>query len=285
MCRFIAYSGEPLLLEDVLYRPSNSLIHQAADAMESRTRINADGFGIGWYQPELSDEPAVFKDVTPAWNDANLRSLAGKVASPCILAHVRAARRDDLVCRVNCHPFQRGRLLWMHNGGIPDRGRLHRRVAAETGDAAMAQIEGSTDSELAYTLFLDLLETLSDRSPTPDELARAMRRTVERIVVWWREDGDERFLALNFCVTDGRCVVATRMARAGEPLSLHYCTGSRYVCRDGRYRIEAPEPGRRCAMVTSEVLSQDARWEIVPPDGMVVVREDRSVEVRPLDLP
>ena len=34
MCRYVSYLGEPLVLADLVYRPANSLIHQAAEAME-----------------------------------------------------------------------------------------------------------------------------------------------------------------------------------------------------------------------------------------------------------
>ena len=122
MCRYVSYLGAPIRFGDLVYKPANSLIHQAAEAMESRTRINADGFGVGWYNSSVHPEPAVFKDISPARNNANLRSLSDKVSSPCILAHVRSARRFDPVSRANCHPFQYGRLLWMHNGDVPGRG-------------------------------------------------------------------------------------------------------------------------------------------------------------------
>jgi predicted glutamine amidotransferase len=47
MCRFIAYHGEPILMEDLITSPSHSLIRQSIHAMESRSETNGDGFGIG----------------------------------------------------------------------------------------------------------------------------------------------------------------------------------------------------------------------------------------------
>ena len=68
MCRYAAYLGPELLLSELVYNPTNSLVHQATEAMQSLTRINADGFGVGWYAPQISPEPAVFKDTTTTWD-------------------------------------------------------------------------------------------------------------------------------------------------------------------------------------------------------------------------
>ena len=284
MCRFVAYRGDPLPVADLVYRPTNSLIHQATEAMESTTRINADGFGVGWYNFDLSPEPAVFKDVTPAWNSPNLRSVAERVSSPCIFAHVRAARRNDPVTRSNCHPFQCGSLMWMHNGDVPGRGRLHQRVAAAVRADLVARIEGNTDSELLFMLFLGFLRAPLRRRFSAEELTLALRKTVTTVTRWWREDGDDRFLALNLCVTDGASIVASRFGRGpGEIPSLHWCLGSRYDFDGGECRIGKPDDDRPgCAIIASERLSSDVHWETVKSDRIVVVRDGLGVAVEPV---
>lgn len=278
MCRYLSYLGDPIRFGDLVYNPGNSLIHQAAAAMESRTRINADGFGVGWYNPEVHPEPAVFKDITPAWNNANLRSLSDKVMSPCILAHVRAARRFDLVSQANCHPFSYGRLLWMHNGDIPGRGRLHRRVCRQSDDALIARIAGNTDSELAFILFLSFLAD-RDAPIGTAELIATFRRTIEQLTAWWRLDEEPAPIVMNFCVSNGSVILASRFALGlREVPTLHYCTGSSYSC-------EGTEPGlKRSVIVSSETMSDDPHWVSVDNSTLVVVHEDLSVEVQRLAL-
>jgi predicted glutamine amidotransferase len=283
MCRFLGYLGEPLRLEDLLYSSSNSLIHQASEAMESKTRINADGFGIGWYNHELDPEPAVFKDVTPAWSNANLRSLSGKVASRCVLAHVRAAQRFDPVSRQNCHPFQYGCLLWMHNGDIPNRGRLHRRVTALASDDLVARIAGNTDSELAFVLFLSLLGDSSERGITGEELVRTLVATIHQVVAWYEEDREERPLVLNLCVSNGKSVVAVRFA-LNEPNvpTLHYSRASCLVYHDGALRMRDIGTGIGCVVVASEKMSDDPQWVTLDNGQLVIVDEELTVEVHAL---
>ena len=272
MCRYAAYLGSPLLLSELVYKPANSLIHQATDAMMSPTRINADGFGIGWYSPDLSPEPAVFKDTSPAWSNYNLGEIADKIRSPCILAHVRAASSYNLVNRENCHPFRRGQLLWMHNGDIPGRVRLAREVNRVADDTLLAQIRGTTDTEQALTLFLTHLESPLSNHPPVDELAHAMERTLRQIVTWHHEAGETRPLEMNFCVTSGTSMVAVRFAITDRVCpTLHF--------RAGRNDAEQP-----FVVVASEPLSKEDGWIAVDNGEMLLVGPEFSTSLRQLDL-
>ena len=118
MCRFTLYLGPAVRLSTLLIEPSHSLIHQSFKSTERSEPLNGDGFGVGWYAPRLTWEPAVYHDVSPAWNNRNLHSVAKLVVSPCVLAHVRAATPGSDVNLANCHPFQYGAYLVMHNGHI-----------------------------------------------------------------------------------------------------------------------------------------------------------------------
>ncbi|MBL7864324.1 MAG: class II glutamine amidotransferase, partial [Cyclobacteriaceae bacterium] len=105
MCRLMAYRGTSIVIDNLLYKPKNSLINQSLAAKEIEEPLNGDGFGIGWYVPEVNNEPVTFVSVNPAWSNRNLRNLAPKVRTGCMIAHVRAASVGE-VSESNCHPFQ-----------------------------------------------------------------------------------------------------------------------------------------------------------------------------------
>ena len=115
MCRWLAYSGPPIFLEALVFEPENSLCSQSLQALESKSPTNGDGFGIGWY--DHREEPGLFREVLPAWNDDNLRSLAAQIRSGLFFGHVRAST-GTVTNRSNCHPFRHGRWMFMHNGMI-----------------------------------------------------------------------------------------------------------------------------------------------------------------------
>ena len=117
MCRWLAYSGSPVLVEELLYGPKNSLVVQSLHSQMGAEETNGDGFGVGWYGDR--ETAAVFHSIEPAWNDRNLRELSGHLRSPPGLrAHPRLDRvagpADELP------PVPHGRWLWMHNGLISE---------------------------------------------------------------------------------------------------------------------------------------------------------------------
>jgi predicted glutamine amidotransferase len=154
MCRWLAYTGSPILLEELLHKPDHSLIDQSLHARLGVETTNGDGFGVGWYDTN-TDTPAVFRSVEPAWNDRNLREVASHVESPLFLAHIRASTGTP-VQQTNCHPFRYGRWLWVHNGLVRDFVHLKRELALAVDESLYTSIEGSTDSELLFYLALTL---------------------------------------------------------------------------------------------------------------------------------
>jgi predicted glutamine amidotransferase len=152
MCRWLAaYNGFPLLLERALYSPAHSLIDQSLHSELGAETTNGDGFGVGWYDDQPT--PGVFRSIEPAWNDANLRELAGHISSSLFFAHIRAAI-GSAVQQTNCHPFRHGRWLFMHNGYIAELPAVKRDLALAIDDSLYPEIAGQADTELLFYLAL-----------------------------------------------------------------------------------------------------------------------------------
>ena len=187
MCRWMAYSGNPLLASDLLFRPVHSLIDQSQHSRMGATTTNGDGFGIGWYGE--GPRPAVFKSIEPAWNDRNLQEVSAQVRTRLLFAHIRASTGTP-VQRSNCHPFRFGNWMWMHNGSIAGFHELKRDMLVAVDPSIYPEIEGSTDSEALF--FLALTFGLVDDPVTA--VARAVgfveRLAAERgVVVSGADDG------------------------------------------------------------------------------------------------
>jgi glutamine amidotransferase len=213
MCRWLAYSGSPVLLADLLYGSEHSLIAQSLHARLGNEETNGDGFGVGWYDDE--EEPAVFHGIEPAWNDRNLLDLSKHIRSRLVFAHVRASTHAP-VQLANCHPFRHGRWLWMHNGLIHDFLHVKRELVLEVDPHLYPEIEGSTDSELFF--FLALTFGLEDDPPG------AVARAVGLIEAVGERHGVEIPIQMTVAASDGERVWAFRYASKGEPSSLFYST-------------------------------------------------------------
>jgi predicted glutamine amidotransferase len=213
MCRWLAYSGSPVLLEELLYGPKNSLIVQSLHSQLGAEETNGDGFGIGWYGAQSA--PGVFHSTEPAWNDRNLRDLAGHISSGVVFAHVRASTGSP-VQQTNCHPFRHGRWLWMHNGLIHDFLKVKRDLLLAVDPVLYPEIEGTTDSEIFFHLAL----TLGLEDDPPGAVARAVGLIEET----GRSHGVEHPIQMTVATTDGDRVWAFRYSSEGESRSLFYST-------------------------------------------------------------
>ena len=140
MCRWLAYSGTPILLEELIYKPAHSLIDQSLHSRLGAETTNGDGFGIGWYAE--GEIPSFYRSAEPAWNDRNLREVARNIRAGLIFAHIRASTGTP-VQQTNCHPFRHGRWLWMHNGSIARFPELKRELALEV-DPVLHQLSDET---------------------------------------------------------------------------------------------------------------------------------------------
>jgi predicted glutamine amidotransferase len=213
MCRWLAYSGSPVLIETLLYKPQHSLIDQSLHSRLGAETTNGDGFGIGWYG--VGETPGVFHSVEPAWNDRNLRELASHVESPLVFAHIRASSGSP-VQLTNCHPFRYGRWLWMHNGVVRDFPKVKRALALAVDPSLFPEVQGSTDSETFFFLALTLgLE---------DDPVGAVERAVGLIEDTGRQHGVEHPIQMTVATTDGDRVWAFRYSSEGSSRSLFYST-------------------------------------------------------------
>ena len=284
MCRFAMYLGDEIRLESLVTEPANSLIHQSFHSSEQEEPLNGDGFGVAWYVPDLSDEPALYKEVSPAWNNLNLLNLAAVTKSNCILAHVRAATPGLPVTQLNCHPFTWSRYAFMHNGRVAGFRGIHRKLLAHLSDDAFHQIMGSTDSELVFALIADYLRGQPDNQNGASPLARALTNAIRDLEQLRKEAGIDDPSLLNLALTDGHSAVVSRfISETPENAnSLYYRIGKRFRCEDGICRMLDDE-GRGAVIVASEPLTQEDDWIPVKPNCLVIVSPDTSVSISPIE--
>lgn len=245
-----------------------------------RRPINGDGFGVGWYDsvydPELGPQPCIFTSVTPAWNNANLTRLAEKIKSPLVFGHVRATTAGSLSLD-NCHPFNFGKLMWMHNGGIACWDRIKRKVQNSVSAIAFDKVQGNTDSEWAFAVFLSSLPDPEAKKFSTEVLRQAMLDTIAKLNSFVEEaGGDDEPSLMNFCVTDGETVVVTRYvsSRTDEAASLWFSSGTTFseYADGGHYRMTKTDKRENIIMIASEPLTfEKADWMEIKTNHMAII--------------
>ena len=222
MCRLAAYCGPSIPLENIVIKPAHSLVVQSQVAEEAKLAVNGDGFGLAWYgspagtvhDPNM--QPALYKEIMPAWANPNLLHLCRAIAAPVFLAHVRASTFGGASYQ-NCHPFTHGRWSFVHNGQIGGFGRLRRQLEGLLPDDLFAARLGITDSEL---LFLLMVSCNLEADPR-----QACRSAIEKIHALWREipAPDRTALRLTFVLTDGETLYGCRYSSDGRAPTLYVC--------------------------------------------------------------
>ena len=262
MCRWLAYSGSPVLLEELLYGRQNSLIVQSLHSRLGAEETNGDGFGLGCYGKQES--PAVFRSVEPAWNDRNLRELAGHITSPLVFAHIRASTGSP-VQQTNCHPFRHGRWLWMHNGFVDGFHSVKRDLAVAVDPELYPEIEGTTDSELLFHLALTF--GLEDDPP------RAVERTIGLVESVGRDHGVEFPFQGTIATSDGECIWAFRYSSEGKSRSLFFSTDVRTLRALYPDNELLRDLGDESRLVVSEPLGDlPGAWNEVPEASYGVIQ-------------
>jgi len=49
MCRWMAWLGQPVLIEELLFNTDHGIVDQSLHARMGAEPTNGDGFGLGWY--------------------------------------------------------------------------------------------------------------------------------------------------------------------------------------------------------------------------------------------
>lgn len=274
MCRWMAYLGDPILADDLLFRPEHSIIDQSLHPrLGGGITTNGDGFGIGWYSPDNSS-PAVFKSTHPAWNDENLREVAPRIRTPLLFAHVRASSGTP-VQRSNCHPFRSGRWLWMHNGSLAEFPRVRHDLQMAVDPSLYPLLEGNTDTETLF--FLALTFGLTDDPPA------AVARAVGFVEQVGSRHEIEHPVHMTAAATDGESIWVFRYSSEKATSSLYFSNDVVQVRRLYPDLQSLERLGTDTRFIVSEPLRDlPGAWTDVPEASWALIRRGQQ-EVHPFE--
>jgi predicted glutamine amidotransferase len=255
MCRWLAYSGNAVYLDQLLVGPKASLVAQSMAAREAKTTVNGDGCGVAWYGER--SEPGVYRNVLPAWSDTNLSSLCRVIRSRLFMGHVRSATSGE-ISAANCHPFTHGRHMFMHNGQIGGYDDLRRKIEDQISDCHFGARRGTGDSE---ALFLAALGHGLDKDPIAP-MAHVLGAT-RRIL---RDAGITKPIRFAAALSDGQRLWAYRWASDDHPPTVYWREF------DGG------------TIIASEPFEPISGWTRVLPASVLCVGPNGEVVVEPFEV-
>lgn len=204
MCRLFGFrSPVPAAVHTALVTEKNALIIQSHE--------HKDGWGIAAYGADPL--PRVARGLNAAYCDPDFQRVSSLVSSRTVLAHLRLASVGPVELH-NAHPFLHGRWSFVHNGTLRNFAQHQEEVESLIRPDFRSLIQGHTDSERCFYLFLTRLSArLALDGPVPsEEVARALGETMSLIAAI-TDESEEHQSSMNFLVTDGEVMVATRRHR------------------------------------------------------------------------
>ena len=307
MCRALAYLGQPVLLNNLLYRPDSALVRQAC-MPKMLHMLNLAGFGLKAWDHSSFDATKPFSYAStslPVFN-RNLKALAEKIRPTCVLAHVRGVTYSTEVeiSLQNVHPFHFAgfRLAPAHNGDLARMRDMKPELMRHIRPEIAQMICGTTDSEWLYAL---IASQLAD--PRGDVEAAELVRAVDRTIAIIRDIRARLDIAtsssVNLFITTGMQIAAVRYCfdfgcyRTEDParvheanlnfLSLWYISGREYGQYDGEWKMIGGANTADSIMIASEPLTRDTSTWLEVPEYSMIYADTRSgrptVEIHDLD--
>ena len=306
MCRVLAYLGDPLPVRNLLFDSDHGLVAQSYSPKMMNTFLNLGGFGLQAWDPASlqPEDPFTYRSTTLPSFDRNLRSLSGKLAPTCLVAHVRGVTytEEAVVADTNLHPFRfpGARVVLAHNGHLRQFARMRYSLVEHVRPELAQAIEGTTDSEWIYAL---ILSQLDDPYGLPEtrELAEATAAALRILRTLRAAHGIDTSSPVNLCVSTGRSVVATRFSfdygwyppeddflEVDLPfVSLWYALGGEFTEHDGSWQMTAAEPPRSVIIASEPLTNDQSSWLEVPEYSMLTAElrpDGLEFEARDLDV-
>ena len=278
MCRLFGFrSAVPSQVHRSLLLEMNALQQQSIE--------HPDGWGLAYY---VGQQPQVARGIGSAYRDRDFANLCEFVSSETVVAHVRKASVGELTIE-NTHPFDHGRWVMAHNGTIPEFDAVRPLMEEAVAPAFRAQIDGETDSERLFALFLTQLAMRCDpHAPDVDieDVFDAMEAVVVNVAGICAARGGNP--SLNMVVTNGSVMAGFRHGR-----TLFYSTykgrcPDRDACPAFAPCCESPVlPGGRVnhLVLASEIIGGAAVWCELPEDELIGVDSQMLLARRSVAVP
>ena len=261
MCRFAAYLGEEIKLEELVYNFPHNLVVQSYAPKELLVgNVNLDGFGCGWYNRAVEKDPAQYATLLPIWSDYKFPTIAKAVTSNIIFSAVRNATPPFPNELSSVLPLALDNCLFLHNGSIKDYDKCRRRLENELPDEYFNMIQSRSDRALIFAAFMWKLSEI-------DKGERSLKKAMIATLDWLTNQLDSIGASanLNIGITGGESMLFIRHELNGTCNSLYY--------------NESHELLSKGVLIASEPLDEDSGWTAVPENTIIEIMPGKQIKL------
>jgi predicted glutamine amidotransferase len=259
MCRLFGMSGGTREVQATFW------LLDAPTSLLALSETQPDGVGLGTF--EADGTPWRYRKPVAANRSQTFIADAHEVSSRTFLAHIRHATAAEPTIE-NTHPFEQHGRLFAHNGVLGDLDALRARL----GEHAEL-LEGSTDSELYFTLMTRRIE--EEGGDVAAGIARAARELAAEIPLY----------SLNMLLTTPTDVWALRYPDTNElwilERSLGALTGGDGFDQRSTSGITRVFSGQLAilpaTLIASQPMDSDPGWRLLESGELVHVDAELQI--------
>jgi glutamine amidotransferase len=169
----------------------------------------------------------------------------------------------------------------VHNGEIGCWKALKKQVVHMLSQDSFSLIEGSTDSEYIFALFLDQYKKYTGDT---NALVKATQDTINLIEELVKPfDNQKGETTLNLGITDGTQVICTRFSTGNKHLSLYYCPSLVFQEDLNQWQQDRTVNYSSGTVVASEPLNLNrSEWSEVPKNHLLHIGKGADCNLIPL---
>lgn len=306
MCRVLAYLGQTISAENLLYKSDSALLNQVFQP-KMLSMLNLAGFGlVAWDESAHNSKlPWRYHTTDLPVFDSNLRALCQKLPCSNLLAHIRGVPSDGsaTISEQNLHPFifPDTSLAMAHNGDLYRFSDMRYALMPLINPEILKQIRGNTDSEWIYALLLSRFDDYT-QCHSVQQITKAVQEMLEILRNVRESHGIDIASSLNLFMSNPDCIVALRFAfdygcyplpeeeealqGCVDFLSLWFTLGQDYAEHDGEWKMVGGSKNAQSIILASEPLSKDtSTWVEVPEYHLLAAsRQPSGIAIELLSL-
>jgi len=272
LCRLYGFlSSEPTRVDCALICSQRALVRHRS--RHSRNLQRANGWGVALFR---DDAPAAQRRVISNPDDFRFDPKVAATPTHAAIAHVRTGTIGKGE-RKNTHPFTFQNWAFAHTGTIENFHTLRRELMGELNPEYRRAIQGATDSEHAFFLFLSYLKRSAGSTGLDAPIHRvrdSFSKTIDMLNEMTGRSGSRIRSHLVVLATNRQVLLAYRQ---GGPLYFVERNRAAVCAVCGESHAVAGSGGSyRAVVVATEPLTGE-EWVEVPEEEMLFVDPDLAV--------
>ncbi|MFC1564046.1 class II glutamine amidotransferase [candidate division KSB1 bacterium] len=282
MSRLFGFFGAKPVNISCVHKPEKG---NKIDDQKNYSFMEADGWGIGFFRNKSS---FLYKKPLKRKNSKEFTTISEIISSRVFISHLRFSTIGE-VKEANTQPFRWGNWLFAHSGTIHQFRKVKSRIIRKLPIAYKKQIQGNTDSEYCFYLYLSMLRGEGGIKKGESSLTASVEglKNFGTVLTDIFEEAEvQKDPELNLLISNGNYLLAARYGKplyyfiqdnGGDSAELNFYFKETNV----QFNIISSESSNKFIVISSQMNNDIDIWREIPDKSVLSVDADLNIKVIP----